>query len=155
MFQNKIQFSQFYKVWEKFYFVLQYLFHLFYIDYLVGNLSIVWEEITRAIEPIIYDFNNCFELQKPFTFLNNNNKEYDLYYVEIQGDLSLVSWKNSQIISTGKKLKHSGRLEYFYVTTSNIVKIAIITSIQEGVSKLVGSKELNPTSIVFYGGYIK
>ena len=119
------------------------------------NLSIVWEEITRAKEPINYykvgdNPNKLFDLIKPFPFKNKSGKNYDFFYVKIVSEI--FSWNYFPIIATSQTFKKEGRLRYCYGIP--VVNVTTILGILDGSTRLYGANEANPTSIVFYGGYI-
>ena len=121
-------------------------------------MSIVWEEITRAKEPINYytiesGYEKWFDLTKPFNFKNKNGKCYDFFYVFTSHD---ISWNYFELFVTFDQMKkNSGRLRSFYAGDYNEVKAITFLGIEDGVNKLYGGSESNPTSIVFYGGYIQ
>ena len=46
----------------------------------------------------------------------------------------------------------NGRLRYCFGIP--VVNVTTILGIRNGVTKLYGANEYNPTSIIFYGGYI-
>ena len=117
----------------------------------LGNLSIVWEEITRAKEPITYDENGRFNLIKPFTLKNKNGKEYDFLYVGIT-----IKGTTYPFITCIKSFKTSGyRLLSYYYNNSGNLEIAIVYNLINGITQSYGCQHLNPTSVIFYGGYIK
>ena len=117
------------------------------------NLSIVWEEITRAKEPVTYyniDKDHFFDLIKPFLLKNKNGKNYDFFYVEIKSEK--FDWNHFPIIISSKTMITNGRLRYCFGFP--VINNTVILGIRNGVTKLYGANELNPTSRVFYGGYI-
>ena len=124
----------------------------------LGNLSIVWEEITRAKEPINYykiepDDVYWFDLIKPFKYSNKNGKRYDFFYVFTSHNMA---WNYFDLFVTFDQMKkNSGRLRSFYADEYSKVKAITFLGIEDGVNKLYGGSESNPTSIVFYGGYIQ
>lgn len=124
----------------------------------LSNLSIVWEEITRAKEPINYykiepDDVYWFDLIKPFKYSNKNGKRYDFFYVFTSHNMA---WNYFDLFVTFDQMKkNSGRLRSFYADEYGKVKAITFLGIEDGVNKLYGGSESNPTSIVFYGGYIQ
>ena len=117
------------------------------------NLSIVWEEITRAKEPVTYyelNGNKYFDLIKPFSNKSKNGKRYAFFAVKIVSDN--LGWNRFPIITTLSQLFTDGRLRYCFGTPQ--LKNTTILGIEDGVTKLYGAYEHNPSLIAFYGGYI-
>ena len=122
-------------------------------NYLLGfldNLSIIWEEITRAIEPITYDEAGHFDLTKPFFLKNKNGKEYNFLYVDIKNKYTTYPF----ITCTKSFETSSKRLLSYYYNNDNL-EIAIIYNLINGITQTYGCQHLNPTSVIFYGGYIQ
>lgn len=121
-------------------------------------MSIVWEEITRAKEPINYykiepDNTYWFDLIKPFKYSNKNGKRYDFFYVFTSHNMA---WNYFDLFVTFDQMKkNSGRLRSFYADEYSKVKAITFLGIEDGVNKLYGGGESNPISIIFYGGYIQ
>ena len=119
--------------------------------YLLDNLSIVWEEITRAIEPITYDESGRFNLTKPFSLKNKNEKEYNFLYVDIKNKYTTYPF-----ITCTKSFKTSGcRLLSYYYNNSGNLEIAMLYNLIDGITQSYGCQYLNPVSVIFYGGYIQ
>ena len=64
----------------------------------------------------------------------------------------IFSWNYFPIIATSQTFKKEGRLRYCYGIP--VVNVITILGILDGSTRLYGANEANPTSIVFYGGYI-